>query len=200
MRIGFSAQRILNIDIEARPLGWYGGDWVHKEVTVIACAWHDDPEGSLEVYHITKTDRSPITMYKAFLKRYDAADMIVGHFIRGYDLPVLNAGLAEFDLPRLSDTLTHDTKLDLLRVSGISKSQENLASWLGLEVPKVNMTMEDWRRANRLTPKGLNLAIERAGGDVLQNIAMHRALMDRHLLGKPRMWRPGTAVSQRYHA
>lgn len=197
--IGFEARRTLNFDIEVRPLGWYGGDWVHKEITVIACAWEDDPTNTLEVYTATRRRGSMKRMLKKFAARYDEAGLVTGHFIRGFDLPTVNMQMFEEGLPGLSRKLTHDTKQDLLKISGISKSQENLASWLGIEHDKVGMTMGDWRAANRLTEEGIALAAERAGGDVLQNIEMRRALLDRGLLGPPKLWTPGDTPEE-YHA
>lgn len=196
--IGFKAKRALNFDIEVRPLGWYGGDWVHKEVTVIACAWEDDPQGTLEVYNLDHRKGSMKRMMKKFVKRYDEAGLVCGHFIRGFDLAIINMQLFEEGLPGLSEKLTSDTKGDLLRISGISKSQENLGSWLGIEKPKVGMSMEDWRRANRLTPEGIAYSVERAAGDVLQNCEMRAALLDRGLLGPAKLWTPGDASTIGY--
>lgn len=199
MNIGFDAPRILNFDIEVRPLGWYGGDWVHKELTVIACAWEDDAEGTLEVYHQTKRPGSIKGMLRKFLRRYNEADMVTGHHIRGFDLATVNMQLFEEGLPGLAQKMTHDTKADLLRISGISKSQENLASWLGIPTQKYGMSMEDWRKANRLTEDGIALAVERAGQDVLQNVEMRAELLRRGLLGPPVLWTPGT-TPEAYHA
>jgi hypothetical protein len=197
--IGFDTPRALNFDIEVRPLGWYGGDWVHKEITVIACAWEDDPAGTLEVYSLTLRRSSMAKMRKAFVRRYNEAGLVTGHFIRGFDLGLINMQLFEEGLPGLTEKMTHDTKGDLLKVSGISKSQENLASWLGIPTPKVSMSMEDWRRANRLSPEGIELAVERAGGDVLQNCEMRKELLRRGLLGPPKLWTPGDTPGE-YHA
>lgn len=200
MNIGFKAKRVLDFDIEARPLGWYGGDWVHKEVTVIASAWCDAPESTLQVLFLTNKKGSAVRMLNGFKERYDAAGIVAGHYIRGFDLGTLNAMYAEHGIPGLGEKLTHDTKGDLVRMSGISKSQENLASWLGIKNPKVGMTMQDWRSANRLTPEGIALAVERAGGDVLQNIEMRAELMRRGLLGPPKLWTPGDGPGPKYHA
>lgn len=196
--IGFSAQRVLNFDIEVRPLGWYGGDWVHKEATVIACAWEDDVEGTLDAYYLDRRAGSAEKMLKAFKKRYDQADIVAGHYIRGFDLPTLQAGYAEYGLPLLGPKRTSDTKESLVKLQGISKSQENLASWLGIVSPKIGMNMEDWRKANRLTPEGIDYAVERAMGDVKQNIEMRAELLRRGLLGPTKTWEPGTSSGGKY--
>ena len=183
--------RRLNFDIEARPLGWLGGDYVHKEVTAIGWCWMDG-ESRPEVALLTKRAESAKAMLKRFLAAYNSADMVVGHYIRGYDLPTLQAELIELGLPTLGEKLTHDTKNDLLKHQGISKSQENLAAMLGLSNGKVHMNVPMWREANRLTEEGLRLTKTRVAGDVEQNMELHAALMERGLLGPPKLWTPHT--------
>jgi hypothetical protein len=124
--------------------------------------------------------------------------MVTGHYIRGYDLPNLNGALKEAGLPLLGPKLTCDTKLDLVKSSGVSKSQESLGAMLGIEAPKVHMTQADWREANRLTPKGVAKTIERVTGDVRQHIQLRDALLERGMLGPPRVWSPTPSGAGRY--
>jgi hypothetical protein len=164
-------------------------DFVHQEITVIAWKWIGEP-GEVEVRALTKDDRSRLSMLRAFRKAYDEADLVCGHYIRNYDLPLVNAMLVELGESALGRKLTQDTKNDLPPMKGISKSQENLSEMFGLEAPKVHMNVPRWREANRLTVKGLEKGVERAVYDVLQNIALRQALIDRRLLGPPKVWRP----------
>jgi hypothetical protein len=187
--------RILDFDVEARPLHWISGDYVSKEITAIAWAWTDKPE-DVSCYLLGDTD--PITMLQAFTAAYRQADMVTGHFIRGYDLPMVNGALTEYQLPALEDKLSHDTKLDLVRRQGLSGSQENLGVMLGLEHGKVKMDQAKWRAANRLTPEGLVAVRERVVGDVQQHIEMRRRLMQLGYLGSPVMWKGGTAPVEAY--
>lgn len=200
MKFGFKAQYILDFDIEARPLGWYGGDWVHKEVTAIAWAWILPGNTRSKVYalQMDHNSRSQRKMLEGFVRMYVEADIVVGHWIRSFDLPILQAAMVDNDLPLLGEKMTVDTKSDLIRLGGISKSQENLASYLGIESPKMPMSMQDWREANRLTRRGLKLVRERVMADVVQNVAMYQALQELDLLGPPKLWIPGTSVSGDY--
>lgn len=188
---GTQKLRRLNFDIECRPLGWLGGDFVHKEVTAIGWCWMDG-DSRPEVALLTKDARSAKAMMRKFHKVYGEADMVVGHFIRSFDLPTLQAEYIELDLPILGQKLTHDTLNDLVKQQGISKSQETLGAMAGLEAPKVQMTVPDWREANRLTEAGLRKTIERVTGDVIQNMELHAWLMERELLDPPKLWTPGT--------
>jgi hypothetical protein len=187
--------RILDFDVEARPLHWISGDYVSKEITAIAWAWTDQPA---DVTCLLLGESDPIAMLRAFCDAYRQADMVTGHFIRGYDLPMVNGALTEYQLPTLGDKLSHDTKLDLVRRQGLSGSQENLGVMLGLEREKVKMDQKKWRDANRLTPEGIALARTRCVGDVQQHIEMRRRLLELGYLGAPVMWKGGTAPVETY--
>jgi hypothetical protein len=187
--------RILDFDVEARPLHWISGDYVSKEITAIAWAWTDQPE-HVTCYLLGDTD--PHQMLQAFKAVYREADMVTGHFIRGYDLPMINGALTEYALQPLEDKLTCDTKLDLVRRQGLSGSQENLGAMLGLEHGKVKMDQAKWRAANRLTPEGLAAVRERVVGDVQQHIEMRRRLLELGYLGAPVVWKGGAAPVEVY--
>lgn len=187
--------RVLDFDVEARPLHWISGDYVSKEITAMAWAWCDAPD-QVTCYLLGETD--PVTMLQAFCAAYQRADMVTGHFIRGYDLPMVNGALTEYQLPPLPDKLTHDTKLDLVRRQGLSGSQENLGAMLGLAHDKVKMNQAKWRAANRLTPEGLAAVKERVTGDVTQHIEMRGRLLQLGYLGAPVLWKGGAAPIETY--
>ncbi len=188
--------RWLDLDCEARPLSWLGGDFVTKEVTAIACQF----VGEKKTYCWALGECSTEEMLSGFLGLYTRADGVTGHFLRGYDLPVLNAAMIEHGLPPLIAKLSHDTKIDLLRFQGISKSQESLGAMLGLMHPKVQMSQSDWRAANRLTPAGIRKTKQRVVGDVHQHIEMRAELLRRGLLAPPKVWRPAAAGTPAYQA
>jgi hypothetical protein len=179
--------RILDFDLESRPLGWISSDFVHSEITVAAWAWIGEAP---QAKALTKDERSRLTMLKALRKCYDQADMVVGHYIRGFDLPLFNGMLVEVGEPPLARKLTQDTKSDLVRMNGISKSQKNLSEMFGIDEEKIDMSVPAWRNANRLTRDGVEKALDRAVYDVAQNIALRAVLLERGLLGPPRVWRP----------
>lgn len=180
--------RVLDFDVEARPLHWISGDFVSKEITAIAWAWGHAPD-AVTCYLLGETD--PVVMLRAFLEAYAAADLVTGHYIRGYDLPMINGALTEYQLPTLTRKLTHDTKLDFVRRAGLSTSQENLGSMLRLHRPKIGMNQASWRDANRLTPDGLAKVRGRVTGDVQQHIEMRSRLIALGYLGPPKWWEPG---------
>ena len=187
--------RVLDFDIENRPLSYLGSDFTTGEVTAIAWAWCDKPE-DVTVHLLGETDLRTILL--TFCAAYAQADMVTGHYITGHDLPMLNGALMEEQLPALGDMLVQDTKTDLIRAKGISRSQESLGAMLQLDQPKVQMNQSKWRAANRLTPEGLQLVRERVIGDVQQHMAMRKELDALGYLSPPRLWRSGTAKLQEY--
>lgn len=184
--------RILDFDLECRPLSWYGGDWVTKEITAIGAQWVGTRRGYC--WLLGKDD--PVAMLEGFRQLYDEADLVTGHYISGFDLPVLNGAMLEHGLEPLPEKLTCDTKRDLISFSGLSKSQENLGALLGLSHPKVQMDQAKWREANRLTDKGLALTRKRVMGDVRQHVELRERLLAQGLLAPPKVWRPGTRAAR----
>lgn len=189
-----SRARILDFDIEARPLSWYAGDMTSREVTAIGCKFIGERTNHCWLLGEDTLEE----MLEGFRELYDQADIVTGHYIRGYDLPNLNGAYIELGLPTLGPKLSHDTKQDLIKWQGGSKSQENIAAMLGLTAPKVLMTQADWREANRLTPKGLSLTKKRVLGDVRQHIEMRSKLIDLGLLRPPRVWTSEGGSTEKY--
>jgi hypothetical protein len=185
-----SELKILDFDIENRPLAYIGQDYTTSEITAIAACFDGEPK-TMRVWLLGRDH--PAVMLTTFRKMYDEADMVTGHYIRMHDLPKVNGAMVEHGLAPLDDKLTCDTKLDLVQHGGeISASQENLATMLGLDHlnPKVHMSNAMWREANRLTKAGQRLTEARAKGDILQHMALRKALVERGLLGAPKVWRP----------
>jgi hypothetical protein len=195
LRVPHRPLRVLDFDIENRPLSYLGSDFTTAEVTAIAWAWCDQPE-DVTVYLLGEHELSSILT--SFVEAYQQADLVTGHYIRGHDLPMLNGALMECRMPPLSDKRVQDTKVDLLRSKGISLSQESLGAMFRLEHAKVQMNQSKWRAANRLTPEGLKEVRERVTGDVRQHIALRNELLALNYLGEPKTWSSGAAKAETY--
>lgn len=191
VRVRARPLRVLDVDTECRPLHWISGDYVSKEITAMAWAWTDRPD-DVTCYLLGETD--PIVMLEAFRAAYTSADVVTGHYIRAHDVPLINGAMTEYGLAPLGDKLISDTKIDLIRRSGLSGSQENLGAMLGLSHPKVKMDQSRWRDANRLTASGRAAARERVVGDVQQHIELRHKLLKLGYLAGPKLWRSGSAA------
>jgi hypothetical protein len=178
--------RILDFDIENRPLSYLGMDFTTADVTAIAAGWAG--KSKVECWMLGEVTTEE--MLSGFVGLYDEADMVTGHYIRKHDLPIINGALIEHGMPTLKPKLTSDTKLDMLRRSGISCSQESLAGMFGLPEQKKHMTQTAWRMANRLTLEGIQHARERVVSDIRQHKALRERMVEAGLLGPPRTWVP----------
>lgn len=210
---GGDGLRILDFDTENRPLAYLGGDFTTGEVTAIAWQFIGEPRTArarvlgFQCQHVNH-DGDVCNEYHAgesyedmlgdFVRAYDEADMVTGHFIRGYDLPVINGALLEMGRAPLDDKLVHDTKQDLVTRKYLSASQENLSETLGITAPKVHMNNPKWREANRLSVEGIELTRKRVVGDVRQHIKLRERLMEIGALRAPRMWSGKATASVRY--
>lgn len=178
--------KILDFDCEARPLSyWY--DRPTAEITAIASCWVDDPKSML-VHLLGEHDT--LFILNSFVERYNEADMVTGHYIRRFDLPLINGALMEFGLPKLKPKLTSDTKMDMYSKGDIPATQEFLGELFGLDEPKIQMSQVKWRAANRLSREGLRSTKKRVVGDVTQHMALRKWMLEHDLLKSPRMWFP----------
>ena len=195
IRIASRPLRVLDVDIENRPLSYLGSDFTTAEVTAMAWAWTDAPE---RVVVCLLGDLALPTILRRFVAAYARADVVTGHFLRGHDLPMINGALMEQGMSALGDKLTCDTKLDLMRSKGLSLSQESLGAMFRLAEQKVSMNQIKWRAANRLTKAGRAFVRERVAGDVQQHIALRQRLLDGGYLAPAKVWRSGSARAEAY--
>jgi hypothetical protein len=174
---------VLDFDIENRPLSYLGMDFTTSDITAIAAGFLH--QRKIHYWVLGEVDTH--TMLEGFVELYNRADMVTGHYIRRHDLPIINGALMEFGMAPLGTKLTSDTKLDLVRRKDLSASQESLSAMLGLKAPKVHMTQNDWRLANRL--ERLDLTRNRVVGDIRQHKELRAALLKAGLLGRPKLWK-----------
>jgi DNA polymerase elongation subunit (family B) len=195
--------RILDFDIEVRPMAFYGGDWVTKQPTAIAWKFVGE-RGATQVavigesYDTRNVFAEEVEMLLAFREAYDAADIVTGHYIRGFDLPILNARMMRHGLPLLDSKHAQDTKGDLARGHGVSKSQENLSAMFELKHPKVPMNTTLWEEANALLPEGIAATRKRVVGDVRQHIELRETMLRRGYLSAPSVWTPNGGPAAQY--
>jgi hypothetical protein len=192
---GVISMRVLDFDCECRPVSWYGGDWVTKQITAIAWKYTDErakvqPRVAVigESFDSRQVLEEEARMLEAFVEEYSRADVVTGHFITGFDLPLVNGSLMRLGLPGLPDKLAQDTKGDLAKAQGLSKSQESLGAMFGQSRPKIHMNTALWHRANLLLPDGIEFAKERVIGDVNQHIQLRQIMLDAGVLGPPSVW------------
>lgn len=196
--------RVLDFDIENRPLSYWYSDRPTAEVTSIASCWTDDL-GSVEVLLLAPPCvhcgggacremgpgvMSQTEMLTRFVERYNEADVVTGHYIRKHDLPIINGSLLEYGLPILQPKMVSDTKMDMVKKGDIPATQEFLLETLRVPgMQKFHMSQTKWREANRLTPEGLKHTYDRVSSDIVGHSLMRAEMQKRGLLRGPRLWR-----------
>lgn len=179
--------RILDFDIENRPLSYWIPEQPTSEITAIAACWTDNIS-SLDSRLLGETEPEEILSW--FVDLYNRADIVTGHYIRRHDLPTINGALMEYGMEPLKPKLTIDTRLDMIKKVGIPATQEYLCDIFNIPVEKYHMTQKKWREANRLTYAGYAETHKRVTTDVLQHMMLRTEMVKRGLLKPPKVWAP----------
>lgn len=186
--------RVLAFDFEALATGYADPAWVPQVTTVISYSWL----GQKKIHTLAVCDYTPgqmphidkaaqREMIRDFLSVYDVADQVSFHNGRRYDQPVLNGMCWWVGLPPISPKPTVDT-IDLGRVKGVKKGQDNIGILLDIPVHKMSLNHEQWVEA--YAEPGWSRVKQRCSSDVQQH-KLIRAEMERRGWLKPaRVWRP----------
>jgi len=191
--------RILDFDIENRPLSYWVPDRPTADITSIASAWVGDHD-SMQVDLLGVVDTR--TMLARFVARYNEADIVTGHYISKHDLPIINGALYDLDMPLLGPKMYSDTKTHMFKKADIPATQEFLLELLdpqcpiGIPLMKYHMSQRTWREANRLSPEGIQQTRTRVINDVHAHEHMRQAMLDRGWLKPASLWNPGAEFSE----
>ena len=186
--VGESTRRTLDFDLETVAAGYADPEWVPNTVTAWAFSWGDTVEvDALPVKYLY--DRKARRRFlQPLLDAIDDADVLTGHNVIRFDLPVLQAEVMRLELPSLPRKLVQDT-IRLPRSKGFKKGQDNLAVLMQVEAEKLPLNFEQWAAA--YAEPGLETVKERVGGDVRQHMLIRDQMRARGWLAAPRMWGPG---------
>jgi hypothetical protein len=193
----------LVFDTECRPMHY--SEWrPESQITAYAWKWVTVkgglviPWGNDKLYGgvLTQNMENEVELLEAFLQAYDWADLVIGHYIRKHDLPLINDHCLRAGFKPISERpqkLIQDTKTDFVKVKALGLSQDNLAETfeLGREeggTRKHHMSGANWRVANALDEAGRQDAWERVSSDVIQNLSLYQELRQRHALRAPLHW------------
>jgi hypothetical protein len=193
----------LIFDTECRPMHY--NDWrPESQITAYAWKWATLKGGQiiwsdLVGLHggvLLQNTSNEDALLLDFLHAYDQADLVIGHYIRKHDLPLINDHCIRAGYKPISERpqkLVQDTKADFVKVKALGLSQDNLAETfeLGREdggTRKHHMAGGNWRVANALDERGREDAWERVSSDVIQNFELYQELKRRHALRAPLHW------------
>ena len=177
--------RVLNFDTECRPMH-YSEFRPESQITAYAWSWIGEKHVESRVLNQNLSNEKKILA--EFLSAVREADMVVGHYIRRHDLPLINDHAVRFGLEPIRAILVQDTKSDLIKAKGMGLSQENLSLEFGLTAEKHGMAGALWRRANSLAKGGREEALKRVVSDVVQNKELYEELKRRGMLKPASIW------------
>ena len=198
MRLTIDEPSILVFDMEARPTAWIGGDYVGRTMTAYACSYLDSEFIESDVIAAGDYARWK-DMVTILAENLEHADIVVGHYIRGFDLPLLNADLERIGAVSLPRLLALDTKIDRKQGNGLSESLENLLARYDLPEQKMSMKEPWWEEFNLWqTERTRTLVRERVESDVAGTKALYRAMIEADRLKEPKAWDPTSAKIPRY--
>ena len=82
-------------------------------------------------------------MLDALLTQIERADILTGHNIARFDLPVINAEAVRLGLRPVERAVVQDT-MKLVRTKGLKKGQDNLGRMLRLDDEKLALDWQAW--------------------------------------------------------
>lgn len=125
-------------------------------------------------------------MLEAFLEAYNEADMVTGHNLIRFDLPVLNSEYLRLGLPPLGEKLVQDT-MRMPKSKGFKRGLDNLAALYDVPAEKLAMNHQQWQDAYA-DPSWAEVE-KRAATDVVLHKLVRQALLDRGHLKPPMRWK-----------
>lgn len=183
--------RVLDFDIETRKIGFHdAGRFAPAgcEPVAVAFKWHGEKTVNVRTMNQVWTLQALKWLVRPLFEAFAEADVITGHYIKKFDLPILAGVALETGVYFERPLTVLDTKSDLVEFQGMSKSQENLAALMGIEESKFHVNDNTWRQVARLTKDGMAMAQERVVGDVQQHEAIYNRLLAEGQLGRPNAW------------
>lgn len=182
--------RILDWDCETIAAGFDDPQWVPHKITCVAWSWIGSDEINARISTSEGLFSRPERrrkMLEPLLEAIGKADMVTGHNLIRFDLPVLNAECLRLGFPSLGGILVQDT-MRLVRTKGFKKGQDNISYLLDVPINKIPLTWQQWQDAYE--EKGWATVVERCKSDVAGHKLMRQEMMDRKWLRAPIRWNP----------
>lgn len=184
------ALRILDFDIETVAAGFADPEWVPQKITCVAWSWVGSERVESRVCGPEGIFGAPIRrarMLKPLVDAIGEADMLTGHNIIRFDLPVIQAELMRLDMDSLPARQVQDT-IRLKRSKGFKKGQDNLGRLWDLPEQKMALDWQGWQ--DGYDEKGWGTIRARAESDVRMHKLLREILIDRGYLRPPVSWSP----------
>lgn len=181
-------KRILDFDIETIAAGFADPEWVPQKITCVAWSWVGSEKVESRICGpggiFGKPERRA-RMLRPLLKAISEADMLTGHNISRFDLPVLNAECMRLGLSPIRRAVVQDT-IKLVRSKGFKKGQDVLGRLHRVPSEKLALDWQAWQDA--YDESGWPTVRERCESDVLMHKHLRERLLAEDHLKPARVW------------
>ncbi len=181
--------RILDWDVETVAAGFADPNWVPQKITCVAWSWVGSDVVESRVCGSRGLFGNPALrrhMLKPLLDAIAEADMLTGHNLIRFDLPVVNAECMRLGLDPIGAVLVQDT-MRVRRAKGFKKGQDNLGTMYGIAQEKLALSWQQWQDA--YDERGWKTIIQRAESDVVMHKALRLKMIEAGHLKPPVTWR-----------
>ena len=182
--------RILDFDVETVAAGFADPEWVPQKITCVAWSWIGSDDVETRVCGpkgIFGRPEKRAAMLRPLVAAIRQADMVTGHNIRRFDLPIVNSECLRLGLDPLPRLLVQDT-IRIVRTKGFKKGQDNLGRVLEVEERKLSLDWQAWQDA--YDEPGWKTVRARAAQDVRQHKLIRAEMIGRGWLRDPVTWTP----------
>lgn len=182
--------KILDWDVETIAAGFADPNWVPQKITCVAWSWVGEEKVHSRIATCDGIYHKPFLrkkMLEPLLDAIDKADILTGHNLIRFDLPVLNSECLRLGLPSLKPQMVQDT-MRLVKTKGFKKGQDNLIELTGVPIPKMPLTWQGWEDA--YAEPGWKSVVERCESDVMGHKLLREKMLERGWLKPPARWTP----------
>ena len=181
--------RILDFDIEALCGSYDDPNWAVSKITAVAWAWEGSDHVEVRCDPVGFFDRDRrAALIAPLLEAIEEADVLQGHNIVRFDLPVLNAECMRLGLPTLGRQMVADT-IKMIRTKGFKKGQDNIGVLLDVPLRKRALNWQEWDDAYS-EGEPWPVVQDRVRTDVLQHRMIAAEMGRRGWLKMRKVWYP----------
>ena len=190
LKISPREAKILDFDLETIAAGFADPDWVPQKITAAAWSWVDEDNVKVRISTPEGLFGKPelrAEMLRPLLEAIEEADILTGHNLLRYDLPILNAECMRLRLPPLKPQVVQDT-MRIQRTKGFKKGQDNISVLLKIPEKKLALSWQEWQDAYDEPDWGT--VKERVVSDIIQHKLVREEMISLGWLKHPVLWRP----------
>lgn len=181
--------KILDFDIETLAAGFADPNWVPQKITCVSWSWIGSDDVEVRVC-------GPMGFFKPELRRgmveelvnqINKADVVTGHNIIRFDLPVLNSECLRLGLPPLNPVMAQDT-MRIVKTKGFKKGQDNLGKLLETAEQKLSLDWQGWEDAYE--EDGWQTIKDRCMSDVVMHKQVRSLMVEKEWIKSAKKWTP----------